>query len=74
MLRHDGRKNDELRKISIEPGYLKYPHGSVLITFGDTRVLCTVQVEEKVPPYVAAKNNSQGWITAEYVFNAAAGQ
>ncbi|NLV93157.1 MAG: ribonuclease PH [Candidatus Riflebacteria bacterium] len=73
MLRHDGRKNDELRKISIEPGYLKYPHGSVLITFGDTRVLCTVQVEEKVPPYVAAKNNSQGWITAEYALMPAAG-
>jgi ribonuclease PH len=73
MARHDGRKKDELRKITIEPGYVKYPHGSVLITFGDTRVLCTVQVDEKVPPYVAAKNNNQGWITAEYALMPAAG-
>ena len=36
MARHDGRKNDELRKVTIETGYVKYPHGSVLITFGDS--------------------------------------
>jgi ribonuclease PH len=73
MARHDGRKKDELRRVTMEPGYVKYPHGSVLVTFGDTRVLCTVQVDEKVPPYVAAKNNNQGWITAEYALMPASG-
>ncbi len=73
MARHDGRKNDELRKVTIETGYVKYPHGSVLITFGDTRVLCTVQVDEKVPPHVAAKSDKMGWLTAEYALMPAAG-
>ena len=73
MARHDGRKNDELRKVTIETGYVKYPHGSVLITFGDTRVLCTVQVDEKVPPHVAAKSPTMGWLTAEYALMPAAG-
>lgn len=66
MPRHDSRRHDELRPITIETGYVKYPHGSVLIAFGDTKVICTVQVEEKVPPYVEARPEPQGWITAEY--------
>lgn len=66
MLRHDHRRLDELRPITIETGYQKYPHGSVLIAFGDTKVICTVQVEEKVPPYVESRPEPQGWITAEY--------
>lgn len=73
MARHDGRKNDELRKVTVETGYVKYPHGSVLITFGDTRVLCTVQVDEKVPSHVAAKSDTMGWLTAEYALMPAAG-
>ncbi len=73
MTRHDGRKKNEMREVTIQPGYVKYPHGSVLITFGDTRVLCTVQVDEKVPPYIAARNNNQGWITAEYALMPASG-
>lgn len=73
MARHDGRSYDELRPVSIETGYVKYPHGSALISFGDTKVLCTVQVEEKVPPHVAAKSSTSGWITAEYALMPAAG-
>lgn len=73
MTRHDGRAFDQLRPVTIETGYVKYPHGSALISFGDTRVLCTVQVEEKVPPHVAAKSATQGWITAEYALMPAAG-
>jgi ribonuclease PH len=73
MTRHDGRSTDQLRPVSIETGYVKYPHGSALICFGDTRVLCTVQVEEKVPPHVSAKSATNGWITAEYALMPAAG-
>lgn len=73
MTRHDGRAFDQLRPVSIETGYVKYPHGSALISFGDTRVLCTVQVEEKVPPHVSARSATQGWLTAEYALMPAAG-
>lgn len=73
MARHDGRAHDELRPITIETGYVKYPHGSALISFGDTRVLCTVQVEEKVPPFVENREKPQGWITAEYALMPASG-
>lgn len=73
MSRHDGRAYDELRKITIEPGFVKYPHGSCLISFGDTRVLCTVQVEEKVPPFVESRSVPQGWLTAEYALMPASG-
>ncbi len=65
-MRHDGRKNDELRPATIEPGYVKFPHGSALIACGDTKVLCTVSVEEKVPPFIEGRGDPQGWITAEY--------
>lgn len=64
MPRADGRLNDSLRKVQIVPSYLKYAEGSVLITIGDTKVVCVASVEEKVPPFL--KGSEQGWITAEY--------
>lgn len=73
MTRHDGRAFEQLRAVSIETGYVKYPHGSALVCFGDTRVLCTVQVEERVPSHVAAKSATQGWLTAEYALMPASG-
>jgi ribonuclease PH len=62
--RSDGRRPDELRAVKIEPGCSKHAEGSALIDVGDTRVLCTVSVEEKVPPFL--KGKGEGWITAEY--------
>jgi len=64
MSRRDGRKNDQLRKIKITKNYTKHAEGSVLIEFGDTRVLCTAMVEENVPSFL--KNTGSGWVTAEY--------
>ena len=58
------RANDELRPLSIARNYLKYPEGSALITLGDTMVICTASVEEKVPPFL--HGTGQGWVTAEY--------
>ncbi len=58
------RQNDELRKIEIVRNFTKYAAGSVLIKWGDTWVLCTASVEEKVPPFL--KDSGRGWITAEY--------
>ncbi|HHX29088.1 MAG: ribonuclease PH [Bacillota bacterium] len=63
-LRADGRAPDETRPVRITPGYLKFPHGSCLVETGDTRVICTAMVEEKVPPFM--KGTGSGWITAEY--------
>ena len=63
MARIDGRKNDQLRPVQIETGYLKFAEGSVLITCGNTRVLCAASVEERTPPHVA---EGEGWVTAEY--------
>ena len=63
-MRIDGRKPDELRPVIITPGYLKYPQGSCLIEAGDTKVICTAMVEDKVPPFL--KGTSSGWVTAEY--------
>jgi ribonuclease PH len=63
-LRADGRAPDEIRPTRITPGYLKFPQGSCLIECGDTRVICTAMVEDKVPPFV--KGTGSGWITAEY--------
>lgn len=62
-MRIDGRKNDELRPVSMEPGFLKFAEGSCLITCGDTKVLCAASVEERIPPHVAP---GTGWVTAEY--------
>jgi ribonuclease PH len=63
-LRADGREPNETRQCRIVPGYLKFPHGSCLIETGDTKVICTAMVEDKVPPFV--KGTGSGWITAEY--------
>ncbi|MEK3890550.1 ribonuclease PH [Bacillus sp. FSL K6-3431] len=63
-MRHDERKANELRNIHIETDYLKHPEGSVLITVGDTKVICTASVEERVPPFM--RGEGKGWITAEY--------
>jgi ribonuclease PH len=64
MARVDGRDLDQLRQIQITPGFMKHAEGSVLIQMGDTHVICTASVEERVPHFLMGK--SQGWITAEY--------
>ena len=63
-MRVDGHKNAELRKVKIHKGYLKNAFGSCLIEMGNTKVLCTASVEEKVPQFL--KNKGKGWLTAEY--------
>jgi ribonuclease PH len=63
-MRRNGRKPDELRPVSFEPGYNRYAEGSVLVSFGETRVLCTASVEPRVPPWL--KGRGAGWVTAEY--------
>ncbi|MBU6257916.1 MAG: ribonuclease PH [Burkholderiales bacterium] len=62
--RSAGRAADALRPVTIERGYTRHAEGSVLIAFGDTRVLCTASVEEKVPPH--KRGSGEGWVTAEY--------
>lgn len=64
MKRIDGRKNLELRDVRITRNYLKHAEGSVLVEFGDTKVICAATVEDKVPPFL--KGSGEGWITAEY--------
>jgi ribonuclease PH len=64
MTRPDGRANDELRPITFERDYTEMAAGSVLVTFGKTRVLCTASVDENVPRWM--KNSGKGWVTAEY--------
>ena len=64
FVRTDGRDFDQLRKVKITPGYLPYAEGSVLIEMGQTRIVCTASIEERVPPFL--RNSGQGWITAEY--------
>lgn len=63
-MRPDGRKPEDLRPARITRNYLKYPEGSVLIEMGDTKVICTASVENKVPPFL--KGEGMGWVTAEY--------
>jgi ribonuclease PH len=63
-MRVDGRVPNQMRPISIERHYIKHAEGSVLITVGDTKVVCTATVEDKVPPFL--RGQGQGWITAEY--------
>jgi ribonuclease PH len=63
-IRVDGRKNDELRNIKITRDYTKYAEGSVLVEFGDTKIICTASVDEKVP--IFKKGSGEGWVTAEY--------
>src|SRR6188768_2616076 len=62
--RPSGRAHDELRVIGIERNYTRHAEGSVLMACGDTRVLCTASVQDKVPPFLRGKG--EGWITAEY--------
>ena len=64
MTRPDGRANDELRPITFERDYTEMAAGSVLVTFGKTRVLCTASIDENVPRWM--KNSGKGWVTAEY--------
>src|ERR1041385_1230797 len=63
-MRPSGRAADMLRPVSLEPGVAKYAEGSCLARFGDTHVLCTATVEERVPPWM--RNSGKGWVTAEY--------
>jgi ribonuclease PH len=65
-MRIDGRKPDELRPVNFLIDFLKNPLSSVLVEFGNTKVLCTVTLDEKVPPFL--KGTGTGWITAEYAF------
>lgn len=64
LIRPDGREPDQVREIKLTRPYQKYAEGSVLIEMGDTRVICSASVEERVPPWL--KGTGQGWITAEY--------
>ncbi len=63
-MRVDGRNNDELRQVHIETNYIKHPEGSVLISVGDTKVICNASIEDRVPPFL--RGQGKGWITAEY--------
>ncbi|MCM2264058.1 MAG: ribonuclease PH [Desulfuromonadales bacterium] len=62
--RSNNRKTDQLRPVSFERNFTRYAEGSVLVSFGDTRVLCTASVEEGVPPFL--RGQGKGWVTAEY--------
>jgi ribonuclease PH len=66
MQRADGRRPDELRVISLVPGVAPHAAGSVLVSFGDTRVICAATVEEDVPRWMKAQRVEGGWLTAEY--------
>jgi ribonuclease PH len=63
-MRPSGRAPDEMRAIEIITGYTKHAEGSVLVSFGDTRVICTASVEERIPPFLRGKG--EGWVTGEY--------
>lgn len=66
MRRVDNRAADELRPVIITPDYVAYPEGSVLIAVGQTKVLCNVTIEERVPAWMRAQRIEGGWVTAEY--------
>jgi len=63
-MRPSGRAPDQMRDLKFEPGFTRHAEGSCLVSFGDTRVLCTASVEDRVPPFLRGKG--QGWVTAEY--------
>ena len=63
-MRPSGRTPDQMRELTFEPGFTVHAEGACLVSFGNTRVLCTASVEEKVPPFLRGK--AQGWVTAEY--------
>ncbi len=62
--RPSGRQSNELRTVTLEPGWAKHAEGSCLIKCGDTHVICTASIEERLPPFL--RNSGQGWVTAEY--------
>jgi ribonuclease PH len=62
--RPSGRRPDQLRAVRIQRGFTRHAEGSVLVEFGDTRVLCTASVEERVPPFL--RESGRGWVSAEY--------
>lgn len=63
-MRNNGRKNNEMREVKVTKNYIIHPEGSVLIEFGNTKVICNATVEEKIPPFL--RGTGTGWITAEY--------
>ena len=63
-MRNKGRKNDEMRQVKVTRNYIIHPEGSVLIEFGNTKVICNATVEERIPPFL--RGTGSGWITAEY--------
>ncbi len=63
-MRPSGRAPDQLRAVRLEPGFAKHAEGSCLVRFGDTHVLCTASIEDRVPPWL--RNSGKGWVTAEY--------
>jgi ribonuclease PH len=63
-MRRSGRAPDQMREIVMEPGYTRHAEGSCLVSFGETRVLCTASIETQLPPWLRGKG--QGWVTAEY--------
>ena len=65
-MRIDGRKADEMRPVELKPDFVIYPEGSVLITAGNTQVLCNVTIEPGVPRWMQSQEKPTGWITAEY--------
>jgi len=70
-MRSDGRQNDELRPITITPGFIRSSRGSVLMETGNTRVICTATIEPAVPPFL--RDQGRGWVTAEYSMLPASG-
>src|SRR5919112_2067135 len=63
-MRPSGRAPDQMRELRFEPGFTRHAEGACLVAFGDTRVLCTASVENRVPPFLRGKG--EGWVTAEY--------
>ncbi|WP_075220668.1 ribonuclease PH [Acuticoccus yangtzensis] len=63
-MRHDGRRSDEMRAVSMERAVSRHAEGSCLVKFGHTHVLCTASLEERVPPWL--RGGGEGWVTAEY--------
>ena len=72
MPRHDGRVDDELRPTIVTPNWLRHALGSALIAMGDTKVLCAVSVEDRVPAHL--KDKGEGWVTGEYAMLPASGR
>src|SRR5436309_3271721 len=63
-MRPSGRAPDQMRELTFEPGFTVHAEGACLVSFGNTRVLCTASVEDKIPPFLRGKG--EGWVTAEY--------